>query len=478
MTALSDRIYSRFTPVLAIIYVLFIYSGAIDFLPYRMGTTGVSISRIIVYGFFAIAIALAPVMLVKYRPAALNLWGLLLICYAGALLAIMAYHLIATPHESGLATKSFIAAILHIWTFGYLFSAPVAARATRLTALTVIAACGLFILVEVAVPPFAVLPGRGSGFYFNPNIAALALLLGSLGVLPSLAPLWRLPFLAFASVIIFATVSRSGVIAAAATWATWLAVEWTAIRNSHRDYLRGASIAVVIIAAGALFLTLAASQQFRQFTDRAVGPVIAHDLVPGTPPAKQGSPPATEDPRPHAPASAAETLPPPRCQSWTVVFEGLARAETCPWLQLKRVERVQAHSSGEARAVLYLRSVAAFLDAPFIGIGLVRAHGAQTHNAFLFFGIAYGVLGLLLVPAFALFLGYRLGGARSALPFVVFLFVSSSFSHDVLVIYGLIAAWVIALSQAPPSAAQLCGTALSGESRLPTPSAGSSTRTI
>jgi hypothetical protein len=503
---LDDTAYSRGVAALAIAYVLFMYSGAVDFIPDRMGEAGVDVTRAIVYGFFALTLGLAPVMLLKHRPIRLGHWDLVLVCYAAALLGIMVYHLIATPQEGGLATKSFITAILHIWTLGFLFSAARAARATRLATVTVVFACGLFILAEVAAPS----PGRGSGFYLNPNVAALALLLGSLGALPSLAPLWRLPFLAFVGVVVFATLSRSGIIAAATTWAAWLAVEWTTIRNSRRDYILGASIAVLVVAAGGLFFTLAGSKQFRHFAGKTAGPMFSDDLVSGPLPERShpredsatrtapsppglGAPLTRQEapiPRPEAPLTRQQApiprpeaplpreVPPPRCESWTVVFEGLGRADACPWLRLERVERVQKHSSGEARAILNLRSVAAFMDAPFLGIGLEGAHGVQTHNAFLFFGIAYGALGLLLIPAFAVVLIDRLGGVRPALPFVVFLFVSSFFSHDVFLVYGLIAAWVIALSAGSPAHTRLRGRGPVGEFPLPSSAAGSSMRKL
>jgi hypothetical protein len=442
MSALTGTVYSRIVAVLAIIYVLFMYSGVVDFLPARTREIGTDIARVLIYGIFGLALGLAPVMLLNYRPAKLGPWGLIFVCYAAALFGVMCYHLIATPQEGGLVTKSFIIAILNIWTFGFLFGTTSAARVTQLTAMMVILANGLFILTEVVAPSLAAVPGRGSGFYLNPNVAASALVLGSLGALRFLAPLWRLPFLAFVGVAVFATLSRSGIIAAAATWTTWLAVEWTAIRNARQDCLHGASIAVVVIAAGGLILTLAASKEFREFAGKAAGPMIADDLVPATSPERP--------PTRHA-------APYPRCESWTVVFEGLTKADACPWLRLERVKHVEKYSTGDARAVLALRSVAAFMDAPLVGVGLENAHGVQTHNAYLFFGIAYGVLGLLLIPAFALFLTYRLGATRSALPVVVFLIVSCFFSHDVLLVYGLIAAWVIALSTGSPAPAQLPG---------------------
>jgi hypothetical protein len=461
MPALIDTKYSRIVAALAIVYVLFLYSGASDFLANRMGEVGVSIARFFIYGFFALALVLAPLVLLKYRPAGLGRWDLAFACYAAALFGVMCYHLIATPQEGGVVTKSFITAVLHIWTFGLLFSTTSAARATQLTTVMVVLACGLFILVEVAVPSLAELPGRGSGFYLNPNVAALALLLGSLGALPSLAPLWRLPFLAFVGVVVFATLSRSGIIAAAATWAAWLVAEWRPMRDASRDYIRGASIAVVVVAAGGLFLTLAASKQFRDFTGKAAGPLIADNLVPAAPAERpsprrdplgptESSPAPGQEARVASPIDLPETAAGSRCESWTVIFDGLSKADACAWLRQERVERVQKHSSGEARAVLALRSVAAFMDSPLVGVGLEKAHDLHTHNAFLFFGIAYGLLGILLIPAFALVLACRLGEVQRALPFIAFLVFSSFFSHDIFLTHGLIAAWVIALSAGPP----------------------------
>ena len=323
MPALSDTAYSRIVGILAIAYVLFIYSGAVDFVPDRMEGVGVGIARAFVYGFFALALGLAPVMFLNYRPAGLGHWGRVFVCYAAALLGVICYHLIATPQEGGLATKSFITAILHIWTFGFLFATASAARAMQLTTVMVILASGLFILAEIVVPSLGVLPGRGSGFYLNPNVAALTLLLGSLGALPSLTPLWRLPFLGFVGVIVFATLSRSGIIATVVTWAAWLAVEWTAIRNAPRDYLRGASIAVVVVAAGGLFFAFAGSAQFRAFTGKAAGPMFSDDLFPvatperppqDTPIRAKPSPPRQETPAPQqgAPVPRREAAAPSR----------------------------------------------------------------------------------------------------------------------------------------------------------------------
>jgi hypothetical protein len=499
MSTLNDRTYSRALAALAVIYVLCMYSGGADFAVHRLGDAGFAVARGVIYAYFALALSLAPVMLMRYRPVRLTAWTLILTCCAAALLVIAGYHLLATPQEGGLVTKSFITAVLHIWTLGFLFSLPSAARATRLTTVMVVLACGLFILAEVVAPSSAAVPGRGGGFYLNPNVAALALVLGSIGALQGLPPLWRLPFLAFVGVVVFATLSRSGMVAAAATWAAWLAVEWTAIRSARQDYARGALLALAVVAGGAVFFTLVASREFQEFAVRTSGPVIGEELVPAAP--RQATP-SIQQPQVPAPAREvpplpeAATVPPvmprqqtgivapppvpetPRlnCGSWTVVFEGLAKAETCWWLQQERVARTHKRSSGEARAVLALRSVAAFMDSPFIGIGLERAHDVQAHNALLLFGIAYGVLGLFLMPAFALFLVQRLGGWRPALPFVVFLFVSSIFSHDLLLTHVLIAGWVIALSAGSLVPAALCGRGLPAELPLSPASAGSSTR--
>jgi hypothetical protein len=439
------------------------------------------------------------VMLMRYRPTRLTALTLVLICCGAALLVIAGYHLIATPQEGGLVTKSFITAVLHIWTLGFLFSTTAAARATRLTTVMVVLACGLFVLAEVVAPSSAAVPGRGGGFYLNPNVAALALVLGTTGALHGLPPLWRLPLLGFVGVVVFGTLSRSGMIAAAATWAAWLAVEWTAIRSARQDYARGALIALAVVGAGALFFTLGASREFHAFAVRTSGPVIGDQIVPAAPRQAKPSiqqpqvpaPPPEGPPQPEAATApvvtpsqqprivaspSAPEMPRLNCGSWTVVFEGLAKAQACPWLHHERVERLHKRSSGEARAVLALRSIAAFMDSPLVGIGLERAHDVQAHNALLFFGIAYGVLGLFLIPAFAVFLVHRLGGWRPALPFVVFLFASSIFSHDLLLTHVLIAGWVIALSAGSLVPAGIYGRALPGEFPLSPASAGSSTR--
>lgn len=482
---------------LGVLYVLVFYSGGLDFISHRFGAAGATVSRALIVGYLALALLLLPVAIGNLAPLAVSGWAPVFVTYAAALGAVMCFHLIVTPQESGTASRSFLIALCHLGAFGLVLGTLPYRTVVHLTTAAVIVASCALILTEVRVTALAETAGRGSGLYLNPNVAALAVLLGSLAAIKSLPSVWRLPFLGLVGLATFATLSRSGIIAGALVGIAWFATEWKDIRRAPAMYWRGAVMALLVLAGGTLFLKFMTADEFSWAASSASGPLVAENIVPRPReiPAPQARSPSAPDPAARKPALAppepvlaprgvvrdpatgqpppgtsapvrapAEAKPqaPPRpppaaqpaalnCDSWTVIFRGLREAQACPWLRLEYVDAVQKSSSGGARAVLALRSAAGYLDAPWIGIGLEQAFAFRAHNAFLFFGIAYGVLGLLFIPFFAAFAVYCLGGWRAALPLVVFLFSASFFSHDMFLSYALVAGLVIALSACPAS---------------------------
>jgi O-antigen ligase len=95
--------------------------------------------------------------------------------------------------------------------------------------------------------------------------------------------------------------------------------------------------------------------------------------------------------------------------------------------------------SAQARVAAAERSLALFADRPLTGHGTGRAREYPLdyegpHNMYLFYMVDHGVLGSLILPAFAICcaLGARAEAGRIAGPFVVFLLFWGLFSHNVI----------------------------------------------
>lgn len=433
---------TRFGVIVAIAaatFVLLIYSNIAELLP-RLAMIGPTTARLVIYSAFAVG-AVATVVYALLRSPPQSLWARLLVAYTGAVAGLLALQAGLSGEVGGLATKSFIAGILQIVGFGFLLGLRPARFAVNGSIVLVLVVTVVLCAADVVFGLFTQIPGRGAGFYFNPNLAALALVLGGLGIIQALPPSARLPMAAFLAFGLSATLSRSGLLIALFVVLACTVPIYADFRQHRTAYRVGAWVGAAVLVVGFAYLV------FAYFTPSAFSSKVAwaQQHVIGSP---------IVDARKFATERAAEGGPAVAgmsdrtsidCSSWKVVLQGLHRAQSCPWLDPQFIDRQEYFNSGAARTIFALRGLAAFLDAPWLGSGLDSAFKLAPHNTYLLFGVAYGVLGLLFVPAFCLFISLRMG-ARNGLPVIVFVLVAGAFSHDIFLSRDLVAGLAIALS--------------------------------
>ncbi|MBZ9756903.1 alanine and proline-rich secreted protein Apa [Mesorhizobium sp. ESP6-5] len=281
-------------------------------------------------------------------------------------------------------------------------------------------------------------PGRAAGLAINPNVAAAGLLLGAAASYRAVAQKWRASFLVLVSITLFATLSRSTLLAAFATVAVPIIVRiWQWLRSGRHIQIDlggcGRASIVAFALLGATGIALATNASFRiamresfagilsvstaldeasEAIDRsppaAIVPIapspeggwVDQPAAPGassasivTPPAE----PATSSGHPKAGASADAVTssplapgiaPPPAVTQSTNVAKMQALAD--------RLTNEGERNSISARALFLERGLLAYREGGFFGRGLEDAQALAPHNTFVLFAIAFGHLGWMI----------------------------------------------------------------------------------
>jgi hypothetical protein len=420
---------------IAAVYVLLIYSNVVELLPHA-GAVGIAAARLVIYSAFAIGIAATIVTTARARPRSIG--ALLLAAYATAFALIVLLHITVIGDGIGPATKSFIAGIFYMIGFGFLLGL----RAAR----TPVGVCTILIVVATAalcVIDLVVVGGRPAGLYFNPNVAALALLLGALGTVRSLPPSLRFPIILIVALGLLATLSRSGLLIASVIALTVLLLDCPDILKHRAAYRIGAWSVATVLIAGSAYLAMAHLSS-APISNELLWERLRIIVFP-TADAKKIVSDRSMDAVSSRSLASTDIATPIDCTSWTAVLHGLHKAQSCPWLDPQVMDREEHINSVVARIRFTLRGIATIVDAPWLGSGLDRAFSLRPHNSFLLFGIAYGVGGLLFVPVFCIFICRHMG-MRNGLPLVIFVALTSVFSHDIFLSRDLVAGLAIALS--------------------------------
>lgn len=216
--------------------------------------------------------------------------------------------------------------------------------------------------------------GRSAGFYANPNEAGAAIIYGLILCLDVVPKRWRTPFLAATFLGVLLTLSRGAILG-------WFIVVMLMIWKRNLT-IRSAGLALLGIAALALL----------------IWPVVQTVLVH------------------HASA----------------YFDVSKRIQ---WL----VSGGQVASASETQRLLVLKAGwDLFLEHPWLGSGIGATFTwnlpVSTHNMYLLFLTAYGIIGLPLYVAYAIVpsIGARGATRRIAIPFSAFLLYWGFFDHNVL----------------------------------------------
>jgi hypothetical protein len=315
---------------------------------------------------------------------------------------------------------------------------------------------------------FSNTPGRAAAFYVNPNVAALALLLGAVGSTWAVSYRWRPAYLVVVAGAVVATLSRSamllGVLVVIASVPA-LRPDWqTKVRQMRSGAKHAAWVFLLVIA---FFTTAALNNKaflvavhsgaagagtalgwFEASTSRLLAARERHSApAAAIQPARAASTPISSsnaingDRRVSGPKQATHhhsQKREPVLASAPVVSAPVVAPVKLAAHVIAQTEEV---NSAAARGLLAQRAWLQFRNGPPTGIGLESAFSLVPHNSFLLLADAFGFYGWLIVPALVAFM-LIIGGWRRALPAATLVVGASLVSHDLLVAMPLVAGLV------------------------------------
>jgi O-Antigen ligase len=268
-------------------------------------------------------------------------------------------------------------------------NARLAARRTMLVCLVLAILISLFEVIYPAV--FSNVLGRSAGLYINPNINAFALITGAiltLGLLPSRV---RVIFLITVGAAVLSSLSKSGII----IWVVVASVLWLqgVVRVVRRRFDIFASILTVLVFV--LFFGYAYTNvpYFHHMANKQAG----------------------------------------FATKFTEILALHMADADLSGAAVEEVDRaLEAQGADASRISLVYNSLFLYKQSPIWGIGMAEAWASQPHNSYLLYGVAYGLLGWVIVPALALVVAMS-GDRRIALPMALALLLMSVFFHNLLV---------------------------------------------
>lgn len=322
---------------------------------------------------------------------------------------------------------------------------------------------------------FSNTPGRAAAFYINPNVAALALLLGAVGSTWAVSYRWRPAYWVIVAGAVVATLSRSAMLlgvfvllasvpalssgwqtkvrqmrlgAKHAVWAFLLVIALFATATlNNKGFLVAARSGVVGGETALRWFEASTSRLLaaRQEGHEDAAPTPAQPTRAASTPALQSN--AIESNRPILSKKSVT-----RHQISQKREPVLASAPAVPApvaapakLAARVIAQTEEMNSAAARGLLAQRAWLQFRNGPPTGIGLERAFSLVPHNSFLLLADAFGFFGWLIIPALVAFM-LIIGGWRRALPAATLVVGASLVSHDLLVAMPLVAGMVCVIA--------------------------------
>jgi hypothetical protein len=212
---------------------------------------------VVFYGIWALAIGITMVLLIMQSSVRRQSLPVLAVCASVMLLTLI--------HPMDSVAKNFLVAVTFMACVGVLAIASAPFALLRFSAsVTVLSAviCLLDILFRYG---FSTTAGRAAGLSINANVAAAGLLLGAASSFWTVPQRWRGPFLLIIGTAIFATLSRSTLLAAVVICSGVAADSlWTRIRSpAPRARIRWiGSAALALALAGWIALALFSNDRF------------------------------------------------------------------------------------------------------------------------------------------------------------------------------------------------------------------------
>lgn len=320
-------------------------------------------------------------------------------------------------------------------------------------AASLVALGSLFCLLDACfLDGFTNTTGRAAALFVNPNVAALTLLIGATGSIWAVPPQWRLAFLIVVGGGVLSTMSRSAILVGMLALLAALPLYMNRSRRvallngSGRVRAALALLAVFVLLTSAVVnnkaVTVAAKDAFR-------GLLVANAVWAESPfgrslawsPSTEEVSTAKREMRSGLEEDAGGQQA--ALDAASVISSSGVNSENQKAQQI--VAGIEQENSAAARAALMQRAFEEYRFGPSAGLGLKRAFELAPHNSYLFFAVAFGHFGWLIVPIFILLI-FWLAGLQRGFPLAVLISGASFFSHDIFVALPLIAALVVLVS--------------------------------
>ena len=307
------------------------------------------------YSFWILIIGAAIFSFPKDRP-----WPVVLLC--GALIAL------TTCYPVDVIAKNFIVAMVFVLCAASLATAAGSLKVLQLSAAATALSSCICLADILFVHDLTHGADRAVGLAFNPNHAAIGLLLGATAGFRAI-PIRLIPyFVVLVGFAIFATLSKSMLLAFALTFGTVALVHL--LRRRPIPRLAGAAVLALALVT---YLGFAWSQnyRFRLATSNAFHSFSMAKL--------EKARMLTTD--------AAAT-------NWEPLHSSgqIGKSGSDSGILTEEIRWYVGDDSVSARVLFTKQAWLAYRDGPAFGIGLDRAHAYAPHNSFLLFALAFGPL--------------------------------------------------------------------------------------
>jgi O-Antigen ligase len=355
------------------------------------------------YAFWIFIIGSTAFSYPKERP-----WPVMLLC--GALIAMTSWY----PVD--VIAKNFIVAMVFVICASALATAAGSLKILKLcAAATALNSC--IVLADILFVHDLITNGadRAVGLSFNPNLAAIGMLLGATATYRAV-PIHLIPyFVVLVGFAIFATLSKSVLLA--------FTVIFGAVAFVHllrRRPIPGLAGPAVLVLALVTYLGVAWSLNYgfvlaTSNTFRGIGTALS----------------AFETARTSSAAAAAARRDQPLPSAGQIGEVGSGNHILIEEIR-RRAENESHINSISARVLFMEQAWLAYRDGPPFGIGLDGAHAFAPHNSFLLFALAFGPIGWIIPLAFISLIW------RNA-PLALAVFAASMVSHDIFLMPSLLA---------------------------------------
>lgn len=280
-------------------------------------------------------------------------------------------------------------------------------------------------LLEVIHPGFFIaIGGRSAGFYGNPNISGLALVLGWMLVQESISNKYKTTVTILIGAGVLSTLSRTAI-------AIYLILVIVLLHKGSLSHGRknwGINL-ILIVALGAYFFCgYQNNSEFRFALDSQTGGITRNFTE------------VEADSQNQTPVSGKHYVSEPAVKVLASVAQQPGNIKTVDSVLATEIEnniqetlnKEYSDDSLSARAFLWANGINAIKQHLMWGIGMEKAWAMSPHNMYLLMGLAYGVPGWLIFPAFCLLIAL-VGKTSKGSSVALVLLLAGGFSHNLLV---------------------------------------------